>query len=139
MARTEREAVLDDHRREVRIEHGRAEGILEASDEDRLVCERVLWAAQAPPFGGECGPARRGYPGNDEHLEIGPVSLGAAERRRQHIGRHGALVLLLGPVAWILAVSARQQRAQDAAGERRDRGRVALVVAQRREQLRTRI
>ena len=139
MPRPEWKTVLDDHRREVRIEHGRTEGVLEAPDEDRLVDERVQRTAQAAPFGGERGPSGRGRAGDDQDLEVGTMCIRAPERRRQHVRGHGVLVLVLRPLAGILAVPAGQQRAQDAAGELRDRARVALVVAQRGEQLRTRI
>ena len=89
----------------------------------------VLRAAQASPFGGERGPSGRGRAGDDQDLEVGTMCIRAPERRRQHVRAHGVLVLVLRPLAGILAVPAGQQRAQDAAGELRDRVRIAFVVA----------
>ena len=116
MPRAERKAFVDDDGGEIRVEHGRAERVLEAADEDRLIDERVQRPAQAPPFGGKSGPARRGRAGDDQDFEIGPMSLGAPKRRRQHVRRNALSSSSAVPIARVLAVTSGSARCAGCGG-----------------------
>ena len=135
--RAERKAFVDDDGGKVGIEHRRAERVLEAADEDRLVDERVHRPAQPAPFRGERGPARGRRAGDDQDFEIGPVRVRAAQRGRQDIGRRAVTVLVDIPIAGVLTEGAREQHAGDAARERRGRMRIVRrgMVAQRVDQM----
>ena len=51
MARAKGKAFVDDDGRDVGIQHDRAEGVFQASDDDRLIDERIDRTAQLAPFG----------------------------------------------------------------------------------------
>ena len=137
MPRPEREAFVDDDGGEVRVEDGRAERVLEAADEDRLVDERILRPAKPAPLRGESGPACGWRPGDDQDLEIGPMAIRAPKRRRQYIRRHALVILVRVPIAGVLAERSGEHGAGDATGEGCGRGRIIGrgMIAQRRQQL----
>ena len=79
--RTQCKAFVDDDGCDIGIEHRRTEGILEASDDDRLIDERVNRTPQPPPFGCEVLPVGGGNAGHDQGLEIGPARLAGGRTR----------------------------------------------------------
>ena len=130
---------MDDHGREIRIEHGGAECILETANKHRLVNEGVQRTAQPAPLGAKRRPARSRRSGDDQDLEIGPV--------RDRCGREPAAsrparlpsVPVGIPVAGMLAERPRQQCAGDAFGKRERRPRVVFrgILSQRSYQMRS--
>ena len=91
---------MDNDSRKVRIER-RAERVLKAADEDRLINERIQWPAETAPLRTKRGPARRGTSRDDQDLKIGSICIRASERRRQHIRCYRPIVLMLLPIAGV--------------------------------------
>ena len=107
---------MDDDGGKIGIEHGRAERVLEAADEDRLIDECVQRPAKPAPFGRKRRPARGRRAGDDQDFEIGSMRVRLPKRRRQDVRRHAVVILVLVPFARILTEGPREQRAGDAAG-----------------------
>ena len=128
---------MDNHGGKIRVEHRRAERVLETADEDRLIDERIQRPAKSAPLRSKSGPARSGRPRDDQDLEIRSMCIRAPEGWRQHIRRYSLAVLVRLPIAGVLAEGPREQGAGDAAGKRRSRVRVVRrgMVAQCRHQL----
>ena len=122
--RSEREAFVDDDGGEIRVEHCRAECVLEAADEDRLVDERIQRPAQPAPLRGKSRPARGRRAGDDQDLEIRPMGIRAPKRRRQYIRRHALVILVRVPIAGVLAERSGEHGAGDATAKRCGRGRI---------------
>src|SRR3569833_2846809 len=101
--------LVDEHGAEIRIEHRRAERILETASEDRLIDERVHWPAQLSPFRRKVGPVGGGYAGHDQGFEIRPARAALTEPRRQQI-RHFVLgICMRFPITGMLAKGSRLQ------------------------------
>ncbi len=125
MPRLEREALVDDDRGQTRIEHGRAERVLEAADQTGSYTNA------------SCGRRRRRHSvasaaqrfcrraGDDQDLEVGPPRRClTAERGRQHVRRHRFVVLIPVPIPGVLTEGPVEQVARDAPGQLRGCGRV---------------
>ena len=138
MARAERKAFVNHDRGKIGIENGRAERVLEAADEDRLVDEGVQRPAQAAPFRRQGRPACGRRAGDNQDLEVRSMRFRLPQRRRQGVRRHGFVILVLVPHARILAEGPGQHGAGDPAGQGRRGLRVVGrgVIAQRGHQLR---
>ena len=93
MPRTQRKAFVDDDGAKIRVEHRGAEGILETSDDDRLIDERIGRAAQLAPFVRNTLPAAGGMAGDNKRFEIGAARLGPAQRGRHQLRRAVVAVL----------------------------------------------
>jgi hypothetical protein len=121
--RAQCKALVDDDSAKIGVEHRSTEGVFEASDDHRLVDERVERTPQLAPFVGETLPAGGGRSGDDQGLEIGPARLGAAERGRHQL-RHAAVAILAhAAVTGVLAERAGHQRVRDPRGQcQRGRG-----------------
>jgi hypothetical protein len=135
--RAKRKTLVDDDGCDVGIEHRRAERVFQASDDHRLIDERVERTPQPAPFGGKVLPAGGGQAGDDQGLEIGPARLAAAERGRQQIRRAALAVVVQIPVARMLAERAGHQRLRDPGRQRQTGRRIAgsCALLQRRHQL----
>ena len=98
-----RKSFIDDDGPEIRIEHGRAERVLETADKDRLIDEGIGRTAQLAPFRTKTGPARGGKPGDNQGLEIRPAGGSVAKPRRQQVGRFGFGIRMHVPITGMLA------------------------------------
>ncbi len=98
MPRAKREAFMDNNSGDVAVQHGRAKGVLEAADKDRLINEGVQRPAQPAPLRTKSGPACGRRPRDNQHLEIGPVGVRASKSRRQHICRHPVALIIRLPL-----------------------------------------
>src|SRR5579864_2375159 len=95
-------ALVDDDGRDVGIQHGGAEGIFEAADQDRLIDERVGRPAKLAPFSRKVRPSGRWQAGNDQCLEIGSSRGGVAKTRREQFRHLVFVVWLYVPVTGML-------------------------------------
>jgi hypothetical protein len=73
MPRPEGEAFVDHDSGQIRVKHSRAERVLKAADNNRLIDERVQWSAKATPFRSKTWPASCWRTGHDQHFEIGSM------------------------------------------------------------------
>ena len=103
MSRLPPKTLVDDDGSEIRIEHGGAEGVLEASDEYRFVDEGIERTAQSAPFSAEIRPVCRWHASDDQELEIGAMRFRLAERRGQQVGRSMLAILMNIPITRMLA------------------------------------
>ncbi len=103
MTRAEREAFIDDDGADIAVEHCRAEGILDAADEYRLINESVQRAAQPAPLGRGGGPAVGRHSSHNQRFEIRPLGVATAQCRRQHVAHGGFGVLARIPIGAIAA------------------------------------
>ena len=125
MTRAQRKAFVDDDGCDVGVEHRRAEGVLEAADDDRLIDERIDADAAA------CAIRLRGAAswwreaGDDQGLEIGPARLAAAECGGHQVRDAAVAVFVHTPVTGVLAEGARHQRLRDPGRKRQRRRGIA--------------
>ena len=85
-ARAEREAFRHHDRGERRVDGRGAKGVLERSDEDRLVDELVLRAAEPAHLVGERRPACGRLGRNEQDLAVGPAAFRPLQARRHDVG-----------------------------------------------------
>src|SRR6266480_4788464 len=118
-------AFIDDNGRYVGIDDGGAKGVLEASDEHRLVDEAVQRTTKPAPFGAKIWPMCRRYAGDDQHLEVRTMRFRSSQGRGQQISQSALAVVVNIPIVRMLAERFRLQRLQNAGRERRCGRRVA--------------
>ncbi len=86
MTRAQRKAFVDHDGREIGIQDRGAEGVFEASDDDRLIDELIDRTPQLAPFGSERRPIVGGDAGDDQGFEIRTARRMLTECRRQQVG-----------------------------------------------------
>ncbi len=120
--RLEAEAVDDDDGLQVEIDEGGEHGVLERTDDHRLVDERILVPTQAAERLAQRRPRRAVAGRNEQDLEIGFACLAAPDRRRQHVRQARVAVLFRCPGVGIVAVTGGQERHADPLHEVRELG-----------------
>src|SRR3954470_22124765 len=103
MSRLQRKTFIDDDGRDVRVDHGGAKCVFEATDEHGLVDEGVQRTAKPAPFGAQIWPVRRGHAGDDQNLEVWTMRLRSPEGRRKQIGGNAFAVIVELPIIGVLA------------------------------------
>ena len=124
---------------EISIEHGRTEGVFEATDEHRFIDEGIQRSAQSPPVRCEIGPARGWRTGHDQHLKVWPMCFRAGERGMQATRHHRFAVIMHVPIASVLPKRAGKNGPSDASGQCRHTAHIVCgaMFPQRRHQLET--
>ena len=118
-----RHAVCHHHRRHARVQHDGADGVLEGTDEDRLVDELVFLAAEPAHLVGERLPPRGFLGGDEEHFEVRAMRLARRHHARDDAGRHGVLFRL--PLFHEVGPTPDDEHFGDMAGEPRRLLRIA--------------
>ena len=113
MARAKGKAFVDDDGRDVGIQHHRAEGVFQASDDDRLVDERIDGTSQLAPFGRERRPVAGREAGDDQGFEIGTAHRLLPECLWHQVRRLPIAVIIRTPVAGVMTEGPRRQGLRD--------------------------
>jgi hypothetical protein len=125
--RLESEAVDDDDGLQVEVDEGREHGIFERSDDDRLVDERIVVAAQAAERLAQRRPRRTLAGRHEQDLEIRLARLPASHGRRKHVRQARLAVLFRRPGVGLVPVTGREQRHADPLHEPRELGPLCRI------------
>ena len=101
MLRPKRHTLGDDNGKDLWIDNGSAERVLEAADNDRFVDKRILDATKTTHLRGDHRPTRGGLRADHQHFEVGPTRLTTRDHRGQQILQNIAFVAGFGPIGLI--------------------------------------
>ena len=103
------------HGREARVDHGRADRVLDRTDEHRLIDELVFAPAQAPDLAPQRLPARLLLARDVQHFEIGPPPFAGRDDAGHDVGEDGVFLGL--PLVGEIRATAQHEDFGDMARE----------------------
>ena len=113
MPRVEGEALVNNHRGQIGVQHCRTQRILCAADNHWAIDERILRAPQATPFHCDRGPSLGRRAGDNQRLEVRRRRLVPTKTRRQDIRHRAGDFTVRIPVGCVLSERPVQQRSGD--------------------------